>query len=115
MSTVITSLLQENFKDIIYIGGAIASFFVGSKLRRINIEKEAVVVQATELENVEAALKIYRLMLTDLQDNLKKAEAAYLSIEEKLHKSLEVRKALFDENQKLKIEINELRSNSNKI
>lgn len=108
----IIGFLKENFKDLLYILGAIASFFVGTRLRKLNVKKEEVNVQAGELENVEAALKIYRLMLTDLQEKLAKAEEAYLVIEERLHKSIENNKALYDENKKLKAKLDEVTSNS---
>lgn len=111
----ILEFLKEHFKDVIYISGAIATFFIGAKVRKINVQKEEVAVQAGELDNVETALKIYRLMLTDLQEKLKIAEEAYIVIEKRLHESIEARKALFDENQKLKTELNEIRSNNKQI
>ena len=111
----VLELLQQHLKDLLYISGAVLSFFAGSKLRKVNLDKEAVYITHGELENVEAALKIYRLMLTDLQVQLKKAEEAYLVIEQRLHKSLEIRKALTEENIKLKIELDEIRGNSKQI
>jgi len=108
----ITDFLRDHFKDALYIGGAVVSFFVGTKLRKLNVKKEEVNVQTSELENVEAALKIYRLMLTDLQEKLKKAEEAYMVIEERLHASIENNKTLSDENKKLKSQLNEITGNS---
>lgn len=108
----ILGFLELYIKDLIYILGTIASFFIGNKLRKINIKKEQVNVQSGELENVESALKIYRMMLTDLQEKLKTAEEAYIVIEERLHKAIENNKILFEENKKLKMQLNGVTGNN---
>jgi len=105
-------IFKDHFKDILYLGGAIISFLAGRRLREATGKKGEADAQGSELENVEVALKIYRVMLTDLQDKLKKAEEAYTVIEKRLHQSIENNKSLYEENKKLKIRIHELTSNN---
>lgn len=112
MNLDILGFLKDNFKDFLYIIGAVVSFFVGKRLRKLNVQKEEVSVQAGELDNVEAALKIYRTMLNDLQARLKEAEAAADMIEKRYHKAVEEKEQLLEENKQLKQQLNEITSNS---
>ena len=96
------TFLKDNFKDVLYIIGAIMTFFIGKKVRKLGIKQTETTVQAGELENVEAALKIYRTMLTDLGEKLKEAEAAYNIIEQRYHKAMSEKQLLIEENKVLK-------------
>jgi hypothetical protein len=108
----ILGILKDNFKDLLYILGAIGTFLVGRRLRGLNEQKTEVSIQTSELDNVEAALKIYRTMLSDLQVKVKEAEEAYTILESRYQKSLEEKRALIEENKILKQRINEITSNS---
>lgn len=108
----IIEIFRTHFKDLLYILGAVISFFVGTRLRKLNVQKEEVSLQAGELENVEAALKIYRTMLSDLREKLKEAEAAADMIERRYRLAIEDNEALVDENKQLKHQLDEITSNS---
>jgi len=101
----IIAFLEQNFKELLYIIGAIFAFLMGRKSRKLTDKGKEVSIMTGELENVEVALKIYRVMLTDLQDQLKKAEEAYDVIEKRLQNSIENNRKLVKENQELKEKI----------
>lgn len=103
--------ILNNFKDILYMTGVIASFFVGRKTKKANEKKAVAQAQSIELDNVEAALKIYRTMLEDMKHKLEEAEAAYSIIEARYHSAIESKKALIAENIELKRKLNEVSSN----
>lgn len=111
-SLSIQDFFVNNFKDIAYLVGAVVTFFLGRKIRVLNVKKEEASVQTTELDNVEAALKIYRVMLSDLQQKLTEAEQAYQVLEQRFQSSLEEKRALEEENIKLKQELDEIKGNS---
>lgn len=104
--------LADNFKDILYITGAIISFFIGRKIKKLNLKRTEVRLQSGELGNVETALKIYRTMLTDLGERLKEAEAAADDIERRYLTVLTLNKELILENKELKNKLNETTSYS---
>ena len=84
----IFTLLKTYFKEILSVLGGIGMFFIGKRARKIREKKEVTEVTAGELENVEAALKIYRVMLDDLQVKLTEAQKAYTLLEERFQVSL---------------------------
>ena len=106
----VTGFFENNFKDLLYIVGAIISFLVGKQVRRLNIKKQTSDIQSAELDNVEAALKIYRTMLNDLQEKLKEVELAADLIEKRYHKTVEEKQALIEENIRLKQQIHDYKT-----
>jgi chromosome segregation ATPase len=80
-------LLKEHFREIISILGGIGMFFLGKKKRKQAEKSQNVSITGGELDNVEAALKIYRVMLDDLQTKLTEAQLAYTSLEERFQEA----------------------------
>lgn len=111
----ILSVFKDNLKELLYIGGVVASFFVGRKLRGLRAQKEEVSIQTSELENVETALKIYRTMLSDLQEKLDEAEEALEIIEIRFQESLQENVSLREENKILKEENKRLKDQKNEV
>jgi hypothetical protein len=108
----VLDIIESNWKDLLYIGGAITTFFLGKKSRKRTAKKEEVFIQSSELDNVETALDIYRKMLQDLRASLKEAEEAYEILERRFQNTLDEKRALIEENIMLRKEINELKSNN---
>lgn len=104
-------IIGDYIRDILYVSGAIATFFVGKRVRTLNAKKQEVDIERSELDNVEAALKIYRTMLNDLQTKLKEAEEAYGMLEARFTAAIEKNQVLIAENEQLKRQINETKSN----
>lgn len=76
-------LLRDYFKEILSVAGAIGMFFLGKKKRKQDVKSQNVSIIGGELDNVEAALKIYRVMLDDLQAKLTEAQSAYVLLEQR--------------------------------
>lgn len=94
-------ILKEYFREILSVIGAISMFFIGKK-KRTQIDKEQNVnIVSGELDNVETALKIYRVTLDDLQSRLTEAQTAYIFLEKRFQRAVV-------ENKKFKEEINTL-------
>jgi len=109
------AFLKENLKDVAYIVGAIATFIFGTKYRKLTNAKAATDVQGGELDNVEAALKIYRVMLDDLQKKLTEAEKAYDVLAQRFHTTLDKKNQLEADNKLLRIENELLKDEIKKI
>lgn len=79
----IITLLKEYFKEILSVLGGVGMFFIGKRSRKLAEQQTSGQIVGGELENVEAALKIYRGMLEDLHLKLMEAEKAYTLLEER--------------------------------
>lgn len=110
--TSIPGFFAEHFKDIFYISGAVATFFIGKKMRSLNVKKAEVDVQATELGNVETALHIYKIMLKDLQEKLQEAEHGLEVIEKRYSNVMAKNYELIEKNKFLKKQLDEITGNS---
>ena len=76
-------VLKQHFKELISILGGIGMFFLGKKARKQSLKVTDVEITTGELDNVESALKIYRVMLDDLQVKLTEAQKAYVLLEKR--------------------------------
>ena len=100
----IFTLIKEYFKEILSVLGGIGMFFLGKKQRANTIKQQSVNITSSELENVEAALKIYRTMLEDLQIKLTEAQDAYNLLAGRFHEALQKNKDYESQVKKLSIE-----------
>ena len=79
-------------------------FFLGKKQRKQNIQEKEAQITTLELENVEAALKIYRVMLDDLQIKLTEAQKAYTLLETRFQTAIDRNNELDNKVTKLETE-----------
>jgi ribosomal protein L16 Arg81 hydroxylase len=84
--------LKGYFKEILSVLGGVGMFFLGKKARKQTLKEKDAQITSTELENVEAALKIYRVMLDDLQVKLTEAQKAYSLLESRFQVAIKKNK-----------------------
>lgn len=117
----LVALMKEYFKEILSVLGAVGMFFLGKRKRNQTHKEKDVQILGGELENVEAALKIYRGMLEDLHTKLTEAEKAYTLLEGRFQIAIKRNKdfenqvnMLTSENKYLLDKINKLSKNESR-
>ena len=95
--------------------GTIVALIHNRGLVFIKDKKIEVETTTAELENVEAALRIYRGMLSDLQVKIDEAEKAYSLLEDRFHKAVKSNKTHEATIKGLKTENKILREELNKF
>ena len=103
------SFLKSYFKEIIGILTAIFMFFLGKRKREQNTKLTEVEITGNELYNVETALKIYKVMLDDLQIKLTEAQRAYGLLTEKFKEALDTKNACEKELARLRGELKQFK------
>lgn len=103
-------LFKEYFREILSVLGGIGMFFLGKKKRKQDSKETDANITNRELENVEAALKIYRVMLDDLQIKLTEAQKAYSLLEDRFSQAAKRNKDYESEVTKLYIENKDLKN-----
>ena len=93
--------------------GAIAMFFLGKRKRKQSYKAQEVDIISGELDNVEAALKIYRVMLDDVQIKLAEAQKAYVLLEKRFQVAIQRNVELEKENSYLAEELKKCSNNEN--